>query len=97
MGRRAHFDTTARRMMDGSCIRNAEFARESADGTWEYTSMRNGRFSALEVIKPTKAPVTVSQADQHNNLQYHGDIMVDGLPVPFYGSQASWLKLKAQG
>ena len=95
MARTKALKRIAQDWLKGSCIRNATFERECGKGL-EYVKVVNGKVTDDKVINLAREAQDVTQPAQLNNgLQLQGYVMVDRLPVPFYGSEKAWNVLKA--
>jgi hypothetical protein len=83
-------------MLDGSVFNSALFERKTSKGI-ERAYYENGKvkdlpFAQFTTEREDKAAVLAAQG----NLEYRGMIIVDRLPVSFYGSEKAWVVLKGQ-
>lgn len=106
MARIATIENLVTRLMDGSCIGRAEFARVTAGGIYESIRYRNNRTVGkvrIDLNAESADDKNVRGYDAHdhpaeqNGLQLQGTIMCDGIAVPFYGSEAGFKRLKDMG
>jgi hypothetical protein len=96
VGRTKVLKNVARDMLDGSVFNSALFERKTSKGI-ERCIFEKGKVKDLPF-----APYTTDREDRiavlaaQGNLEYRGTIVVDRLPVPFYGSEKAWVALKGQ-
>ena len=103
-GRPANLDTVAMKLMAGSCLNQLEVSR-TVGGTYEVVTVGRdmGRVKVIshDKVAFTVAPlqhalVTPKFRETENGLPYCGMVEMNGDLLPFYGSQASYMKLRGQ-
>jgi len=102
-GRPANLDTIAVNLMAGSCLNQLEVSRVVGSVCEVVTVGRDmGRVKVLshDKVALTIAPlqhalVTPKFRETENGMPYQGMVEMNGDLIPFYGSQASYMKLRA--
>ena len=96
MARTKALKRIAQNLLKGSCIRTAEFYRDTAKGT-EYVKVQRGKVAVEEFFatKPEKDLDVAKPALANNGLPLQGYIMVDRTPVEFYGSEKAFKAMLA--
>lgn len=102
-GRPAGLDTIAGRLLDGSCIQNANLSRVNAHGVAETVAVTKsmGKVKILNSVKSEGGAGEVVAArrygnapETYNGMPLQGYYDIGAEMVPFYGSEAAYQKLK---
>lgn len=102
-GRPANLPALALNLMAGSCLNQLEVSRTVGDAYEVVTVGRDmGRVKVLshDKVALTIAPlqhalVTPKFRETENGMPYQGMVEMNGDLIPFYGSQAGYMKLRA--
>lgn len=105
MARTANLNTLAERMLTGSCLDSATFKRVNKETVETVEAAKSmGRTKILSYQKNPivqekimRDPVFYAVPQERDGKPFQGWILNDNDPVAFYGSEAAYKKLLAQG
>jgi hypothetical protein len=105
MARTANLTTLATEMMNGSCLDSATFKRVNT-ATVETVEVAKS-MGKVKILKATKNPIDTSEPTrdpvfydvpmERDGKPFQGWMMNGADPIAFYGSEAAFKKLIAQG
>jgi hypothetical protein len=105
MARTANLTTIATDLMNGSCLDSATFKRVNVATVETVEVVKSmGRVKIVKAIKnpidntePTRDPVFYPVPVERDGKPFQGWMMNGADPIAFYGSEAAFKKLIAQG